>query len=187
MTKQSPLKDFWAEVIEGYDFSPVSVALKAISPNRKHNHLSLANFKDNLLDAVVFISSSCLHEEYSSFLIKSGISDDVDFNAFSNGYTYKHVLSSYPELARIISIRINSAINCAEEALSYLKSDKEIILQKLGIKAIHSIAFKAFLSDPHNHGRQVIKFTFNDEIGVFYKPKSLWTDQYFGNLMNLTL
>ena len=57
MTKQSPLKDFWSEVIEGYDFSPVSVALKAISPNRKHNHLSLANFKDNLLDAAAYIGA----------------------------------------------------------------------------------------------------------------------------------
>lgn len=187
MTNHSPLKNFWAKIIEEFNFSRVSAALSTISPDRKHSLLSLSKFKEDLLDAVVFISSSCLHDEYSRFLLASGIDGNIDFNTFSRSYTYKHVIESFPELARIVDIRINSAINCVEEALYYLGSDKAIITQKLGIKAIDSISFRAFLSDPHNHGRQVIKFTINDDICIFYKPKSLWTDQYFESLMNTTL
>ena len=59
MANHSPLKNFWAKIIEEFDFSRVSAALSTISPDRKHNLLSLSKFKEDLLDAVVFISSSC--------------------------------------------------------------------------------------------------------------------------------
>lgn len=184
---QDPLRSFWACLVQTYDFTLVSKRLSEISPNQEENQLTLQQFEQSLLDAVVFIASSSLYQEYSNFLLKGDLSSDLSFSQFSSKHSFLEVLKAYPELARILDIRINAAISCTQAALACIKTHLDLIVQKLQLKTLDCITFTAFLSDPHNNGQQVIKFTFNRSIGIYYKPKSLWTDIYFDNLMRLTL
>ena len=90
----------------------------------------------------------------------------------------------YSYLARLISNIIINEINNVSTCLSNFISDKEEIENKLiGNKLPKITSINSGLSDPHLDGKSVIKFNFENDEKLLFKPKVTKIDSAFNKLL----
>lgn len=102
----------------------------------------------------------------------------LDFDSLE--FIYKE----YPVLSRILMIRTNYYVNAITEALTRYEEDWNLINQslKLDVSPLKSIA--AGLGDSHQRGRSVMRFKFENNTEILYKPKPLAVAIYFHELLD---
>jgi type 2 lantibiotic biosynthesis protein LanM len=110
------------------------------------------------------------------------------FDSNINFVEYFNTLREYPVLIRFLFIEIEKNYNFFNNLFHRIKRDLRLIQKKFskatlrfpsGLKSISSS-----LSDSHNDGCYVVKIIFENDVKIFYKPKSLITDHYYNGLIS---
>ncbi|MCU4885166.1 type 2 lanthipeptide synthetase LanM family protein [Bacillus cereus] len=102
----------------------------------------------------------------------------LDFDALE--FIYKE----YPVLSRILMIRTNYYVNAITEALTRFEEDWDQINQSLKLDALSLKSIAVGLGDSHQQGRSVMRFKFEKNKEILYKPKSLTVAIYFHELLD---
>ncbi|MBZ3765988.1 MULTISPECIES: type 2 lanthipeptide synthetase LanM family protein [Bacillus cereus group] len=102
----------------------------------------------------------------------------LDFDALE--FIYKE----YPVLSRILMIRTNYYVNAITEALIRFEEDWDQINQSLKLDALSLKSIAVGLGDSHQQGRSVMRFKFEKNKEILYKPKPLTVAIYFHELLD---
>lgn len=102
----------------------------------------------------------------------------LDFDALE--FIYKE----YPVLSRILMIRTNYYVNAITEALTRFEEDWDQINQSLKLDALSLKSIAVGLGDSHQQGRSVMRFKFEKNKEILYKPKPLTVAIYFHELLD---
>ena len=86
-------------------------------------------------------------------------------------------LREFPVAVEAIRVLCKQARIAAEEFAAHLKEDEAMIATLPGVRRTGMpVHVSAGWSDPHRHGRTVVKATFRDGGSVIYKPRSVAVD-----------
>ncbi|MGR5978805.1 DUF4135 domain-containing protein [Bacillus cereus] len=102
----------------------------------------------------------------------------MDFDSLE--FIYKE----YPVLSRILMIRTNYYVNAITEALTRYEEDWNQINQSLKFEVSPLKSIIVGLGDSHQQGRSVMRFKFEDNTEILYKPKPLTVALYFHELLD---
>jgi len=93
------------------------------------------------------------------------------------------VYNNYPELIRLLDVRCRWFVNMARELICGTEKEIENIRTKVNnnVRTIKKISFSE--GDSHREGRMVCIMTFNDDIKIVYKPRSLETEDAFNEVI----
>ncbi len=83
----------------------------------------------------------------------------------------------YPVLARLLCQWTVQSAEAMAECLTRLQADYDDLLSHFGMEGRLKVkSLNADLSDPHDHGRGVVRFVFEDDTAIVYKPRGagLW-------------
>lgn len=96
----------------------------------------------------------------------------------------KELTVCFPELARLMNLRLDQTLAYLNEISMALERDKKRISQVLcGGKVFGGIAdLELGQSDPHNGGKTVARITLDNGECIFFKPRSLWKEAYYREL-----
>lgn len=94
------------------------------------------------------------------------------------------VYNNYPELIRLLDVRCRWFVNMARELICGTEKEIENIRTKINsnVRTIKQISFSE--GDSHREGRMVCIMTFNDDIKIVYKPRSLETEDAFNEVID---
>lgn len=118
----------------------------------------------------------------------TGENDDENHKLFNAMLKESEVITaiynSYPELIRLLEVRCRWFINMVRELICGTEKEIENIRRNINssITTIKSISFSK--GDSHREGRMVCILTFNDDIKVVYKPRSLETEASFNLIVD---
>ena len=155
-----------------------------------------------LLTEVSYLSARALYAEFSqtrpaghSFLLAAGISTTGEptlgqYNRFVRELLcdgLRQFFVTYPVLARLVAVAVDSWIDATAEFLRRLQDDRDTLAEAFahdshaGLGRIVDI--EAPLSDPHRGRRVVMGLTFSGGVRIVYKPKDLRTEEAFVQLL----
>ena len=94
------------------------------------------------------------------------------------------VYNNYPELIRLLDVRCRWFVNMARELICGTEKEIDNIRTKVNsnVRTIKNISFSE--GDSHREGRMVCIMTFNDDIKIVYKPRSLETEDAFNEVID---
>ncbi|PES67313.1 type 2 lantipeptide synthetase LanM [Bacillus cereus] len=94
------------------------------------------------------------------------------------------IYKEYPVLSRILIIRTNYYVNAITEALTRFEEDWDQINKSLKLDALSLKSIVVGLGDSHQQGRSVMRFKFEKNTEILYKPKPLTVAIYFHELLD---
>ncbi|MGF9943038.1 type 2 lanthipeptide synthetase LanM family protein [Priestia megaterium] len=112
-------------------------------------------------------------ERYESFINKKLVkSNEIEF-----------IYKEYPVLARILMTRTMFYYNVIAESLDRYQKDYDEIMKDLAKEDSLLVKVIAGMGDSHQKGRTVMRFKFDNQKEIIYKPKSLSIVKHFNNLL----
>ncbi|HEY8610935.1 MAG TPA: DUF4135 domain-containing protein, partial [Roseomonas sp.] len=98
--------------------------------------------------------------------------------------TLRLPLSRYPALVRLVAIAIDQWAGATAELLARLHQDRALLSDRFGLPPRARLTeIGTGLSDPHEHGRQVLRLSFENGLRLAYKPRNLDMEAAFAGLV----
>ena len=147
-------------------------------------------FFDNILKVLVpYANKTFIYEinrlKNNEMLLGDSNDDRYEFfmdNYLSDEESILNFLKEYPVLARILSTRFYDCVDNLIVAIERFIKDKNRVeeLFKVNFKNLKNIEM---LGDMHISGKSVLKFVFEDNIQLIYKPRNLSIDINYQKLL----
>lgn len=143
----------------------------------KFSDSALNDLKRGLLKHLSKISSQSLLEQMSELEVSY-----QEFVLLLRENNYKTFFTEYPYLSKLIFIRGRFWMENTTKLFRALKSDKHIIMGKLGKSSLYITKLKVDLSESHNYGKNVIILDTSNGSFVF-KHRSVDAESRFFNFL----
>lgn len=143
----------------------------------------------NILNAIVKIPIRCLIQEIHEHKEKGKLHGDTDreeYAFYELAYLKKpeyirEVCQRYPEMLRLLLLRIGQVIEETAEILKNLKSDKHQIIDEVlsGIPFSRISELNMGMSDAHKGGHTVAKIVLDNGKKLIYRPNGIEKNEIF--------
>ncbi|MFN7981893.1 MAG: type 2 lanthipeptide synthetase LanM [Vicinamibacterales bacterium] len=96
---------------------------------------------------------------------------------------WREVFETYPVLARLIAQSIQQWIENTGRVCQRLHADLPRLRKTFGALDLPVVSVSSGLSDRHNHGQSVVRFTFSNGRHLIYKPRSVKPEGVFNRAL----
>lgn len=143
----------------------------------------------NILNAIVKIPVRCLIQEIHEYKEKGklhGATDSEEYVSYESAYLQKpeyirKVCRKYPEMLRLLLLRIGQVVEETEEILKNLRNDKHQIIDEVlsGIPFSEISELNMGMSDAHKGGHTVAKIVLDNGKKIIYRPNGIEKNKIF--------
>lgn len=183
-------EQFYERIIN-YAVSKLTEALKGTEKHwRQIIEVDFANHVIKQLQEICIRTLIVKMNEYKQSKKLKGSNSKEEYNFFCNEivgerWFIKELLLEYPVLYHCIKEKVHNMVLFYREVIEHFIKDKHDIEQYLcndkkveKIKKIHGN-----FSDVHNRGKQVLRIELDNEIDLFYKPRSMNNENMYTNML----